>query len=200
MLLTLFTDASDMTIDLLPTPVRNLLGAATPVLRIHSVGGPRWRRNVAKGGRIGPWLQGRYDVLDAATWARPGACLYLVTGRDGGLRYVGISRNGLKHRWRTSPAYDAEHGTQLPERQLFHSQCWKHIEAEFGADAQAAFEVRCLGADDLVTALRHLDDPISALATLADDAETVAMAVERWMCNRASSSLARWNVAMTGRR
>jgi hypothetical protein len=50
-----------------------------------------------------------------------------------------------------------------------------------------------------VQVLRGLDDPIRALATLADDGETVVMAVERWICNRASASLARWNMAMTAR-
>lgn len=184
----------------LPEPVRHLIAAATPVLRIHGVGGVAWTRNVAKGSRIGPWRQGRFDVLDAAAWARGGACLYLVTAQDGGLRYVGISRNGLKHRWRTSPARSVADGTLLPEWQLFHSQCWKHVEAEFAADAGARFEVRCLDAATLVQVLRSLDDPIRALATLADDGETVVMAVERWICNRASASLARWNVAMTARR
>jgi hypothetical protein len=47
---------------LLPEPVRHLIAAATPVLRIHGVGGVAWTRNVAKGSRIGPWRQGRFDV------------------------------------------------------------------------------------------------------------------------------------------
>ena len=183
----------------LPLPVRHILQAATPVLRISGLHGPRWKRNVKTGARIGPWLSARYDVLDARAWSQPGACLYLVTGGDQGLRYVGISRNGLKHRWRTSPAIDATSGAPLSERQLFHSQCWKHIEAEFERDPQASFQVLCIAADALGATLGQLTDPIAALAVLKDDGETVVGAVERWICNRASASLARWNVAMTGR-
>ena len=96
---------------------------ATPVLKISAVGGRLWKRNVAKGARIGPWLQGAYDVLDSEAWQSKGACLYLVMSKDAAIRYVGISRNGLKHRWRTSPAYDAETMDRLSQNQLFHSQC-----------------------------------------------------------------------------
>ncbi|MDR5755322.1 hypothetical protein QCE48_31755, partial [Caballeronia sp. LZ024] len=107
-----------------------IFNAATPVIRIHGIGGGRWKRNVAKGARIGPWLQAKYDILDAAVWAAKTPCLYLVAGSDDVIRYVGISRNRLKDRWRTSPAYDADTMIRLPENQLFHSQCWKHIELE----------------------------------------------------------------------
>ena len=107
-----------------------IFNAATPVIRIHGVGGKLWKRNVAKGSRIGPWLQARYEIIDALAWRDRQPCLYLVCGSDSNIRYVGISRNGLKHRWRTSPAFDAETLERLSVNQLFHSQCWKHIEAE----------------------------------------------------------------------
>jgi hypothetical protein len=185
----------------LPTVVQYLPQAATPVLRIHGLEGPRWNRKVpARDARFGPWLQARHDVLDEAAWQRPGACLYLVTGRDGDLRYVGISRNGLKHRWRLSPAHHTTTGERLAVRQLFHSQCWRPMEAECAQDPQASFTVSVLGDRDLLDVLRRIDDPLSALAVLGDDGETVCAGVERWICNRASDSLARWNVAMTGRR
>src|SRR5690349_4423657 len=94
-------------------------GAASVVLKLRGLGGRRWKRNVAKGARIGPWLEADYEVVDLKEWLSKGACLYLVSGDDGKIRYVGISRNGLKHRWRTSPAYDAETMRRLPQDQLF---------------------------------------------------------------------------------
>lgn len=78
--------------------------AASLVLKVRGLGGRNWKRNVAKGARIGPWLQAEYDVVDRNEWLSKGACLYLVSGSDEKIRYVGISRNGLKHRWRTSPS------------------------------------------------------------------------------------------------
>jgi len=185
----------------LPAPVAQLLHCARAVLSLHGLGGQRWIRNVpATDARHGPWLQAQFEVLDPDFWKAGGPCLYLVTGQDGALRYVDISRNGLKHRWRLSPALDAASGEPLRERQLFHSQCWKHIEAECKQDSQARFTVHGLGERALIEALRTLEDPVRHLAELDEDGETVTAAIERWICNRASDSLARWNVAMTARR
>lgn len=177
---------------------RRIFEAAVPVLSISGIGGRRWKRNVAKGGRIGPWLCADYRVLDEAAWQRKGACLYLVGASDGGIRYTGISRNGLKHRWRTSPAYDAETMERLMENQLFHSQCWKHIEAEFATQRGVTYEVRSIDATDLVPLLERIGSPVSAFAALRDDGESVVASVERWLCNHRSGRMARWNVAMTG--
>lgn len=95
-------------------------------------------------GVLAPWLQAEYEVVNDEEWQTKGACLYLVGGRDSRVGYVGISRNGLKHRWCTSPAYDAITMQRLPKNQLFHSQCWKHIELETNADPRASFEVRSI--------------------------------------------------------
>lgn len=176
-----------------------IFDAARPVIHIHGVGGQRWKRNVAKGGRIGPWLQGSYEIVDEQAWRHHGACLYLVRGSDEVIRYVGISRNGLKHRWRTSPAYDAQTMVRLPQNQLFHSQCWKHIETECQARPGTAFEVRAITADALLPVLDLLGAPLSAFTALRDDGESVVAAVERWLCNHSSNRLVAWNVAMTGR-
>ncbi len=175
-----------------------LSSAASLVLKIHGLGGRRWRRNVAKGARIGPWLQAKYEVLNRSAWAERGACLYLVSGCDGGLRYVGISRNGLKHRWRMSPALDAETMQLLPAKQLFHSQCWKHIEAETVAQPGAWFEVRAISGVAIQPILKKLGPPLSAFTALGNDGEGVAAAVERWICNNSSRQLACWNSAMAG--
>lgn len=175
-----------------------ILDAASIVLKLRGLGGRRWKRGVAKGARIGPWLQAEYEVVDQKEWQSKGACLYLVSGSDKKIRYVGISRNGLKHRWRTSPAYDAETMNRLPENQLFHSQCWKHIEAETKANPQARFEVRSIAASPLLRVLESLGPPLSAFVVLRDDGESVVASVERWICNNSSTDLARWNSAMTG--
>jgi len=85
-----------------------IFNAAIPVIRIHGIGGKRWKRNVARGARVGPWLQAEYDILDKGLWKARTPCLYLVAGNDGVIRYVGISRNRLADRWRVSAALDAE--------------------------------------------------------------------------------------------
>lgn len=170
---------------------------ATPVVAIQSIGGRRWKRNVAKGARIGPWLQAKYSILDEQAWKKRSPCLYLVAGGDGVIRYVGISRNRMKDRWRTSPAYDAETMVRLAENQLFHSQCWKHIERESEQDPTASYEIRCITGDDLLPVLERLGPPLSGFAALKGDGEGIAAAVERWICNNKSSQLVSWNVAMT---
>ena len=173
---------------------------ADSVIRIKGIGGKKWKRNVAKGGRIGPWLQADYEIINDSAWKSKEACLYLVAGNDHCVRYVGISRNGLKHRWRTSPAYDALTMARLPQNQLFHSQCWKHIEAETTSNPNATFEVRSITALNLLPILESLGEPISAFTALRDDGESVVASVERWICNYSSSRLANWNIAMTGKK
>lgn len=180
--------------------VKEVWKAAAPVLEITGVGGKWWKRNVAKGARIGPWLQAAYTVLDSATWQAKGACLYMVGANDDGLRYVGISRNGLRHRWRESPAIDAETGEWLQENQLFHSQCWKPLQQELLLHPQRAFVVRCISAVPLCEVLERVGPPLSAFLPLRDDSESLVAAVERWICNRRTENLARWNIAMTGKR
>lgn len=186
--------------DIMQACIAPIVEASTAILRISGLGGKRWKRNVARGGRIGPWLQACFEVLDNEAWNASGPCLYLVLGTDRQIRYVGISRNGLRHRWRTSPAYDAVTMEKLPENQLFHSQCWPRIEDEADRDPQATFEVRALSASRLADVLEKLNHPISAFAQLRDDGESVIASVERWICNHRSATLATWNVAMTGQR
>ena len=52
--------------------------AATPIIRIFGVGGRRWKRNVEKGARIGPWLQGDYEILNDAAWLSSFALISLT--------------------------------------------------------------------------------------------------------------------------
>jgi hypothetical protein len=133
-----------------------IFNAATPVINIFRVGGKRWKRNVAKGPRIGPWLQGEYRIINEMAWRHKGACLYFVKASDAGIGYVGISRNRLKDRWRTSPAYDAETMSKLPKNQLFHSQCWKQIEVESLVSPGITYEVRAITAAALIPILEQI--------------------------------------------
>jgi hypothetical protein len=175
-----------------------IFNAATPIIRIHGIGGIRWKRNVAKGSRIGPWLQAKYDILNKAVWEARNPCLYLVAGGDRVIRYVGISRNRLKDRWRVSPAHDAETMIRLPENQLFHSQCWKHIEREYMQNASNTYEVRCIDGSSLLPLLERLGPPLSAFIALQGDGESIVAGVERWICNNKGPRLVSWNIAMTG--
>ncbi len=176
-----------------------IFNAAVSVIKIHGVGGKRWKRNVAKGSRIGPWMQGEYEIIDELSWKAKQPCLYLVGASDSTIKYVGISRNGLKHRWRTSPAFDMETGLKLSANQLFHSQCWKHIEAESCSTPGLSYEVRAITASKLNSILEQLGEPLSAFCVLRDDEESLVASIEGWLCNRSSSALASWNRAMTGK-
>jgi hypothetical protein len=176
-----------------------IFNAAAPIIRIHGVGGKRWKRNVAKGSRIGPWLRGQYEIIDESAWKAKQPCLYLVGASDSTIKYVGISRNGLKHRWRTSPAFDAQTGLKLPTKQLFHSQCWKHIEAESWSTPGVSYEIRAINANKLNSVWEQLGEPLSAFCLLRDDEESLVASIERWLCNRSSPELASWNRAMTGK-
>lgn len=177
--------------------------AATPVLRIHRMFSPRWKRSIPQNpsdARIGPWLQADYTVVNESAWKEAGACLYLVRTSDGHLRYVGISRNGVKHRWRTSPAYDAETMSKLPKNQLFHSQCWRHIETAWQRNPSVDIEVRSIQHSALVQVLSRLGPPLSGFLALDGDGEGICAGVERWLCNRSEGEFLAWNTAMTGKR
>lgn len=179
---------------------RDIYNSATTVIRIHGIGGRQWKRNVAKGGRIGPWFQAKYEIVNRDVWEARVPCLYLVTGADSLIRYVGISRNRLKDRWRVSPAHDAITMSRLAENQLFHSQCWKHIEREAIANPLANYEVRSIDGHTLLTVVERMGPPLSAFTALKGDAEGIVAGVERWLCNNKAPNLVSWNVAMTTQR
>lgn len=82
--------------------------------------------------------------------------------------------------------------------QIFHSQCWKHIERVSLALPSSSFDVRAIWAGQLCDVLERIGPPLSAFAALRDDGESVVASIERWMCNHRSEHLASWNVAMTG--
>jgi hypothetical protein len=180
----------------------SIFAAATPVLHIHRLEAPLWKRKIEKNpkdARIGPWLQADYSVVNEKAWKDKGACLYMAKQHSGPVRYVGISRNGIKHRWRTSPAYDANTLNRLAEDQLFHSQCWRHMQSAASVNPAVDVEVRTIMYSALSTKLAELGPPLSGFLALGDDGEGMCAAVERWLCNRSNGPFLSWNTAMTGR-
>lgn len=195
------TGINELTPNLAESLAYSIFKSAATVLKIHGIGGKRWRRNVpSTDSRYGPWLQANYSVVNSTLWGAREPCMYLVAGqRDGIIRYVGISRNRMRDRWRESPALDHETGAKI-ENQLFHSQCWKYIESELINKHVTEYEVRCIGGQELRKVLENLGPPLSAFAALGDDYEGIAASIERWMCNNRSHRLVSWNVAMTARK
>ncbi len=177
---------------------KEIYNEATPIIKINSLGNRLWRRNDKKPlARTGPWHSAKYEVLDRSTWLKKNACIYFVAGDDGIIRYTGISRNGIKDRWREAPAIDPESGNRLSKNELHHSQCWPHIEREYRNRPHSSFEIRTMSGTQLASVLKHLGPPLSGLLVLEDDHEGLVSAVERWLCNNKSELLVSWNVAMT---
>jgi hypothetical protein len=180
---------------------QEIYNAATPILRITKLGGQKWSRNDKKPtARTGPWLSATYEVLDRRTWEAKAACIYFVAGDDGVIRYTGVSRNGVKHRWREATAVDTESGTLRSKKELHHSQCWRHIEREYSSRPESVFEIRSMSGSQLASVLSRLGPPLSGFLPLENDHEGLVSAIERWLCNNQSSRLVAWNIAMTGNR
>ena len=182
--------------------IQVLIGAAKPVIYISKVhlDKPKWYRNVPRSDhRYGPWMEADWELLNEQIWKKQEPCMYLVIGSDRKLRYVGISRRKMKDRWRVSPAYNPETKERLTGKRLFHSQCWVRIENECSRNPDATFLVKCLTGTELEKILETHEMELSGLLTLRGDAEGIAAGVERWICNRSNTDIAKWNVAMTGR-
>lgn len=146
--------------------VEDTLALAVTGLRAHPAS---WYRRVpVTDARYGPWRS--VGFVDYPRWRVRSPCLYLVLGSDGRFRYAGVSINGLKDRWRLSPARD-EHGSML-EHQLFHNRCWPALQDELVTSPSLTFEVHSLFADGvlssrLVPNLPH-EEPAS-IVRLAED-------------------------------
>lgn len=178
------------------TAVRDLVRAATPVLRISGLGDSKWRREMKVGDpRIGPWHASVHEVLDRETWFLNGECLYFLTDCADRIRYVGESKNRLRDRWRTPPAICASTGAALGNPYLFHNRAWPHLERSIKAkDGLAPFTVSVLHLaklGNLVAAAREL----AALPTLAGDGRHLAKVVQDWICAQTDQRDYLWNVA-----
>jgi hypothetical protein len=87
-------------------------------------------------------------------------------------------------RWPARRAYDAQ-TRQKVSNQLFHSQCWRHLEREFAGSPGVWFEVRVIAAPLLATVITSCQ-----LGSLADSGNLVR-ADERWICQTTRPP---WNV------
>lgn len=136
----------------------HLFSATVPVIRVIGIIKTRgqWYRDIKdpEDDRIGPWFFPSYEILDETTWTARRACLYLVSGADGEIRYVGESKNSCDDRWRMSPALTYPGNATLP-RQLFHRRCWREIETEAVQGGAFPYEVR-------VTSARQLEHSLKA--------------------------------------
>jgi hypothetical protein len=88
---------------------------------------------------------------------------------------------------------------KLTENQLFHSQCWKHIERENTNGSAVAYEIRSIDGMSLLRVIERLGPPLSAFTALRGDNEGIVAGVERWICNNKGEKLVSWNIAMTVR-
>jgi hypothetical protein len=159
-----------------------LTAHGAPVLVITCMAEPWWTRKVRPGDRrSGQWLTAEYEVIDSAAWHRRGACLYTLTGADGNVRYVGISVNRLKDRWRTSPAREVGTNRDLDNR-LFHSQCWRWLMVETETNTAARFELRAVSAEAL-----------AELTGYPDAYDQLVRRVELELIGQQSATFAPWN-------
>ncbi len=95
---------------------------ANDVIKIDSLTNDIWYRK-PKGARRGPWLSSKFRFIDQELWQEASPCIYFVRNSQDEIKYIGISKNKLKDRWRISPAFDANLKS-LNRKELFHSQCW----------------------------------------------------------------------------
>ena len=120
---------------------------ANPVIKINSLSENKWFRKPA-GARRGPWYSGEYSFIDKETWGKNSPCIYFVFNDSDDLKYVGISQNKLKDRWRLSPAYSSSL-VSLNRKEIFHSQCWPQICAQYNEGYKGGYLISVVHAIDL---------------------------------------------------
>ena len=110
-------------------------------------------------------------------------------------KYVGISANRLKDRWRLSPSYDSNL-SPLKKRELFHSQCWPKICAEHRAGNYKQHKVSVLHSAGMGAALEAVGSGIidkNDLNTQMNIRKSFSD-VESWFIKNLSDQL--WNIKL----
>jgi len=79
----------------------SIISASSKVMTIKQVLDNQWYRK-PKGPRKGPWFSCEYEVINQELWNKKEECIYFVSDNSNKLKYVGISVNALRDRWRTS--------------------------------------------------------------------------------------------------
>lgn len=178
-----------MNANIIPVVTR-LFDSGSPILRINGLlrEGARWHRRVkSTDSRFGPWLPADYEITDEEAWNRRSECLYFVSSGPSQYEYVGRSVNRVKDRWRLSPGWAEDTNHQLPEKQLFHSQCWPHIEQAFRVRPSSRFEVRAIFGEELESAVRHTQSSglLEALLMAGTSrSRDRVVAAEKWLLKR----------------
>jgi hypothetical protein len=179
------------------TPLRSLLDAATPFLRITGVRRHDWCRLMEDpdDGRIGPWKYfADYVVLDQKVWGRRGEVIYFVTDASGKLRLVGQSMSKLRGRWKPVPMYDAKSLQPMGRKALFHTSSWPAIEAGFDSGDSPPFTVSVLFRDRLEPLCKALGDSLShVLAKQETHLHRLSYHVETWVCSLDFGASRLWN-------
>ena len=166
-----------------------IIQASRTVLNITGFNDSEWYRK-PRGSRKGPWLQGRYEVIDEKLWNEKKPCIYFLTKDNGELKYVGISVNRIKDRWRISPAFD-KNENPLNRHEMFHSQCWPRMCDAKRAGSSDTYVVSVIHGTDLVEVLSTINHEISALSVFKNDPEIAVVAMEVWFINNFQDKL--WN-------
>ena len=169
--------------------VTQIVNAVRPVVKIDGFTSREWYRKPA-GGRRGPWLQGVVEILDMDLWNEKVACLYFLLDSKRNIKYVGISVNQLKDRWRMSPAYDVNQ-QPLNRKEMFHSQCWPHMCRIEKEGYSEAYTVVVLHDNELLKVLSQLNNEINSLSFMKEDPDIAVIAMEVWFIKRFGQTL--WN-------
>ena len=166
-----------------------IITKSRPIIRINNIQNNQWYRK-PEGSRKGPWYEANYDIFDDEMWSLKRCCLYFVKDEKEELKYIGISRNGLKQRWRLSPAFDLNKN-QLQEKKLFHSQCWPPICDEKKRGGNLNYTISVIHDSELFMVLEESYHQLSGLASLKNYPEIVIEAMEKWFILNFNDSL--WN-------
>ena len=180
----------------MPTPAETfadkLYRTATPILRIHGMGDPHWRRTAAKGSKD-VWQSATYENLDLQKWRASTYGVYMVGSEDGTVLYVGTCDQGLATAFRLSPAFDAETRERMAKAQLFHHECWPHLQQSYAEGAEGAYEVRLISADDLAHIVKTYGIPRGALPEGTRNVRDIRTHTVKWLLRNRTPALAWWN-------
>jgi hypothetical protein len=158
--------------------LEHVISQAKPVLDIEKIDDQKiWYRK-PEGGRRGPWFSAKFIVSDNERWNKKQACIYFLVDGSSELKYVGISVNRLKDRWRLSPAFDSKI-QPLGEEELFHSQCWSYMCDE--KYRLKKYKLLSLYDFELIQILKDVKHEISALSIFSSDPEIAIIAFEVWI-------------------
>lgn len=165
---------------------------------------PMWIRKMSnpKDARIGPWEAGDYTVVDKEVWKSKQASIYFVVGVDKKIYYVGTAKNGVKDRWRLSPAtYPSvtPPNPSLPPKQIFHNRCWPMMQQKFQFQRMnnlpyTPFEIKTIFLDDIQDLLKNSDN--SPTETNEESIQKFIESIESYIiAGKDKEELPLWNKA-----